>query len=180
MKKNIVILVFSPRTNGNCASIGQFIQGHFQNSNVRSYVINKVFTPCGNCNYECLTPNDYCPSLNRGQTEVFDAIVGSDLVYYIVPNFCGMPNSLYYVFNERSVGYFNMDRALMSKYLSVKKQFIIVSNTENNTFVKAMQQQTSGVPEILYMKTSKFGKKSTAGNLLDSEQAQADLMLFLA
>jgi hypothetical protein len=120
-----------------------------------------------------------CPNLTGEQTEMMDAIRCSDLVYYVIPNFCGIPNSIYYAFNERSVGYFNMDRAAMGEYMAVKKRFIIVSNTESAAFVEAMRQQTKAEPEILYLKTSRYKKKSIAGDMMESEEARADLQNFL-
>ena len=68
----------------------------------------------------------------------------------------------------------------MNRYMSVPKRFIIVSNTEDDNFVNAMRQQTEDTPNILYMKTGKYGKRSTAGDLLDSEAARADLDAYLA
>ena len=180
MKKDILILNFSPRSNGNCGHIGDMIQTFYGYPSIRSYLIADMFTPCGTCDYECLKPNVRCPSLSQEQAEVYEAIGNADLVYFIIPNFCGMPNSLYYAFNERSVGYFNIDRAVMAKYMAVRKRFIIVSNTEGNAFKDAMLQQSNEAPEYLYMKTSKYGKQSIAGDLMDSEQAKADLIGFLA
>lgn len=180
MNNNVVILNFSPRPEGNCGSICALIYTFYENSNICLYNLSSFFTPCGGCDYECLKPNRSCPSLSQKQAEVYEAICHADLVYYIVPNFCGMPNSLYYAFNERSVGFFNMNRSVMSQYMSAKKRFIIVSNTESNTFTEAMQQQTESIPEILYMKTSSYGKKSIAGDLMDSQEAKADLLMFLS
>ena len=180
MKNNVVILNFSPREGGNCGSICTVIRDFFNHSNIYSYAISNIFTPCGTCDYECLKPDESCPSLSQEQREVYEAICHADLVYYVVPNFCGMPNSLYYAFNERSVGYFNRNRSVMSQYMSVKKRFIIISNTERSTFLEAMQQQTKSVPEILYMKTSKYGKQSITGDLMKSPQALADLTTFLS
>lgn len=62
--------------------------------------------------------------------------------------------------------------------MNVRKRFIVVSNTEG--FEQAMQQQTKGKPEILYLKTGKYKKQSIAGDLLDSVEARADLDAFLA
>lgn len=108
-----------------------------------------------------------------------DSIRCSDLVYYVIPNFCGMPNAVYYAFNERSVGYFNMDRARMNQYMAVKKRFVIVSNTESTMFVDSMRQQTTTDPKILYLKTGRYQKKSIAGDMMESAEAQADLKAFL-
>ena len=91
-----------------------------------------------------------------------------------------MPSGNYFAINERSVGYFNMNRDLLNQYLTVPKRFIIVSNTESDFFRKAMQQQTNQEIVALYMKTSTYQKRSTAGDMLDSEEAKADLMQFLS
>ena len=108
-----------------------------------------------------------------------DAVCQSDIVYMIVPNYCGYPCANYFAFNERSVGYFNMDRELMKRYISVQKRFIVISNTEGDNFRNALQQQTNEEPVILYLKSGKYRKRSTAGDIMESEEAVADLMTFL-
>ena len=181
MENNVVILTFSPRNGGNCAKIAEFINNYHKSDNVSVFAITADnFSACRDCNYECLQPGMICPQRTHYQLQVMDSIVNADMVYYILPNFCGQPNANYFVFNERSVDYFNLDRALMNKYLAVRKQFIIVSNTESETFYNAAQQQTSGKPEMLYLKTSKYGKRSTNGDIMDSEAAKADLEAFLS
>lgn len=110
---------------------------------------------------------------------MFDAICVAETVFFIVPNYCGFPCANYFAFNERSVGYFNKDRSLMGKYMSVQKRFIIVSNTQGQNFEAAMMQQVNSEPDILYMKTGKYRKKSIDGDMLDSEEAKADLRGFL-
>ena len=180
MVNNVVILNFSGRKVGNCSAIAQHIAAHHTNANVRSYHVDQTFGTCGGCNYECLTPGVTCPNVNDFQNEVMGAICESDITYYIVPNYCGLPSSNYFAFNERSVGYFNMDRELLKKYMTVHKGFIVVSNTESDYFKQAMQQQTNQEMKILYMKTGKYGKRSTAGDILESEDAKADLDNYLA
>ena len=177
MNKNVTILSFSTRNNGNCAAISRFLEDHYKRTNVCSFVID--MQPCGNCDYECLTPGKSCPNVDSNQKEVMDRLCQSDLVYFIVPNYCGYPNGNYFAFNERKVGYFNMDRALMGKYQGIEKRFIIVSNTESEAFRSAMQQQTIGEPAMLYLKTGKYRKRSTDGDLLDAPEAIEDLKGFL-
>lgn len=176
---NITVLNFSPRTSGNCAEICRHIQDHYENTNIHLFNVCEYVSPCKNCNYECLTPGISCPQLSTRYTHMMDAICSSDLIFYVVPNFCGMPNAVYYAFNERSVGYFNMDRTVMGQYMSVKKRFIVVSNTENNMFLESLRQQTTVDPEILYLKTSRYKKRSIAGDMMDSEEARSDLLDFL-
>jgi len=131
MNKKVVILSFSGRKAGNCAAISDFIERFYMRTNVLSFIVdNKSFPACGGCDYECLKQGVRCPVLTEDQRKIMEAITKSDLVYFIVPNYCGYPCANYFAFNERSVGYFNMDRALMEKYMAVKKRFIVVSNSE--------------------------------------------------
>lgn len=178
MKNKITILSFSGRTEGNCSKISNYIISHYSRTNVQHYVIHDLL-PCGNCNYECLTPNMKCTELSDAYIEAMDAACGSDLIYYVLPNYCGFPCAAYFSFNEHTVGYFNLDKNLLNRYMTIKKRFIVISNTENAEFKSALQQQTTEEPEILYLKTSKYHKRSIAGDLLSSEDAQADLKAFL-
>lgn len=176
--KNVVILSFSGRNNGNCHHISEYIKQYYNNGSI--YCVNDCFAPCNDCDYECLKPGVRCPGLNDAQRAVYEAVMHAEVVYYVIPNFCGLPASSYYAFNERSVGFFNGDREAMGRYMATKKRFVIVSNTENANFTAAMRQQTKEDPEVLYMKTGKYKKQSLAGDLLESEEARADLDGFLA
>lgn len=179
MNKNVIILMFSGRQNGNCAAIGNFIEQFYMRTNVHSFIIDgQNYPACGGCNYECLKQDQICPLLNDDQRKIMNTIIESDLVYFIVPNYCGYPCANYFAFNERSVGYFNMDPLRMDRYMSVTKRFIIVSNSEDH-FAEAMQQQTNEIPDILYFRSSKYGKQSIAGDIMDSDEAKADLEAFL-
>ena len=176
----ITILNFSGRNNGNCSAISDYIKTFCANTDVSAFHIDQNYGSCGGCNYECLIPGTMCPKRDVVQNEIMDAMGASDLIYYIVPNYCGLPCANYYAFNERCTGYFNMDRELMKKFQSIQRRFVVVSNTETDAFVQAMKMQSGTDPEILYMKTGKYGKRSTAGDILESEAARADLESFLS
>ena len=182
MIKNVTIIRFSPRNNGNCDKIADFIANFYNRTNVLSFWINADnCLPCNGCNYECLIPGSTgCPTKSDYLTEVMDQALASDLVYFIVPNFCGYPNSNYFAFNERLVGYFGTNRGARGQYMAIEKRFIIVSNTESDNFRNAMQQQVIGEPKMLYLKSGKYHKRSTDGDILESEDAQRDLGVFLA
>ena len=128
---------------GNCAQIADYIEQFYMRTNVRSVIIDcKNFAPCGGCDYECLKTGMICPILTQQQKQIMDAICDSDLVYFLVPNYCGYPCANYFAYNERTVGYFNLNRARMDRYMNVPKRFIIVSNSEGVNFKDAMHQQT--------------------------------------
>lgn len=177
--ERITILSFSNRDNGNCSAISDYIADFLGDSEAAVKQMSGRFSPCSDCNYECLRLGVSCPSISAEQRAMMDSVLESDVVYYIIPNFCGFPCANYLSFNERCVSYFNMDRELMGRYMRVRKRFIVVSNTENDNFVMALRQQTATDPEILYMKTSKYKKQSIAGDILESVDAQADLEQFL-
>ena len=177
--KNVVILNFSTRINGNCANIANKIGVHHMQTNVLYYVIDSRIGPCGNCDYECLRPEEKCPNVTHYQCEVMEAVMNADITYMILPNYCGFPCANFLAFNERSVGYFNMNRLVMDRYMNARKRFIIISNSENQMFDQAMRQQVRTDPDVLYLKSSKYGKRSIAGDILESEAALAELNVFL-
>ena len=180
MSKNIVLIRFSSRDLGNCTGIAQYLTDYHSTDFVQSFKIdNNIVVPCGGCDYECLKPGAKCLSVTESHTQIMDAVCQADLVYFIIPNYCGFPPASCYAFNERSVGYFNKNRELMGKYRNVPKKFIIVSNTEGQNFESLIQSQVTGNPELIYLKTSKYKKISTAGDLMESDEAKADLMVFL-
>jgi multimeric flavodoxin WrbA len=180
MNKYAVILNFSPRNTGNCDAICKHIAKNCSQTDVRIHQItSKVFEPCHSCNYQCLQNDQICPNLNAEQRGIMEEICNSEIIYFVIPNFCGYPNANYFSFNERSVGYFNGNRQLMNTYMNVPKRFIIVSNSESQIIVDAMKQQVNTEPQILYMKTSKYKKRSVTGDMLESSEAIADLNEFL-
>lgn len=77
------------------------------------------------------------------------------------------------------MGYFNGDREKLKAYMQSDKRFIVVSNSETEIFRQAMSQQTNEPLRTLYMKTSKYSRQSIAGNMMDFEEAQKDLLKFL-
>ena len=176
--KNVVILNFSGRNNGNCEDISMFIETFYVNSNTCSYKVGEYYSPFGNCDYECLRQGPGCPNLTEKQIKIMEDVLASDITYFIVPNYCGFPCANYFAFNERSVGFFHLDRAQMTNYIEVKKKFILVSNTEGDQFHKAMEQQSNS-PDTLYLKSSTYQKKSISGDILTSKSAQATLKSFL-
>ena len=85
--KNITILNFSPRNNGNCSKIMDILCEIYNRTNVSKYNVGNI-SPCGNCDYECLKQGMLCPNRTADYLELMDAVCDSDLIYYIVPNFC--------------------------------------------------------------------------------------------
>ena len=176
---NITILNFSGRNNGNCSNISNYIAHYHKRTNARIVRIPEYFSPCGNCNYECLTPGMRCPNINDDINQAMSEICQSDITYFIIPNYCGVPCSNYYAFSERSVGWLNGDRELTEQYARVSKKFIIISNSETNAFNEVIKRNAAGKSDVIYLASRKYGTRSTEPELLQSKAARNDLQEFL-
>ena len=128
MNKLVTILSFSSRKNGNCIAISNYISKYYKNCHTTIIDWESV-SACGGCDYECFKPAMQCPHVSHEYQHLMNTVCNSDLVYFIVPNYCGYPCANYFAYNERSVGYFNLDREKMEHYMNIPKRFIIVSNT---------------------------------------------------
>ena len=181
MDNNLIIISFCSRKFGNCEQIADFIYKHFNNrTNVSVYKFSDFsIEPCGKCNYECFGNNTACPYFNDMEYTLLDQICGSDMVYFVLPNYCDYPCANFFIFNERSQCYFQNHAERLERYLQVPKKFIVVSNSKAESFTEAFQQHTDAEPRILYLSSKAYGKRSITGDILTAAQAQRDLKLFL-
>ena len=176
----VCIVSFSSRKNGNCSQIGEFISSHLTDTELKLYSFaDFTLKACGNCEYQCFSGGVNCPYSQDNEREILDTITNSDLTYFVVPNYCDFPSSNFFVFNERSLCYFQNNEELLAKYLAVRKKFIVVSNTNIANFQMAFAYHTNVQPEILCLSAKKYGKVSIDGNLLTAKQAINDLVKFI-
>ena len=175
---SICVVSFSSRKNGNCERIGEFVCSLLPDAKLYSFADFEIH-PCGNCNYECFEKSTGCPWVRDKEYEILDAITNSSLTYFIVPNYCDYPCANFFIFNERSLCYFQNREDLLNAYERVPKKVIVVSNTNREHFQEAMKYHAECEPEILFLSAKKYGKRSTDGDLLTSEQAARDLRKFV-
>lgn len=175
---NVCIISFSSRKDGNCAEIKQFICSLYPDARCFDFS-DFTIASCGNCKYECFASGDQCPFIKDKEYQILDAITNSDLTYFVVPNYCDFPCSNFFVFNERSLCYFHNSESLLNAYLNVHKKFVVVSNTNTENFKTLFAYQTNDEPQILFLSSNKYAKRSIDGNLLTSEQAIEDLKKFV-
>ena len=175
---SVCVVSFSSRKNGNCSKIGKFISTMIPE--VKHYDFSDFsLSACGQCNCQCFNDGSNCPFAADKEREILDAITNSAITYFIVPNYCDFPCSNFFVFNERSLCYFQNNEKLLNRYLQVPKKFIVVSNTNKENFKAAFAYHCNDEPEILFLSAKKYGKTSIDGNLLTSEQVIADLKNFM-
>lgn len=165
----MVILNFSSKRDGNCEKIVKYLLDKKADAIIYN-VNNETMMGCGNCNYQCLLKNEACP-LNDEMVKIYDAIVNSELIIFLVPNYCDYPCANYFAFNERSCGYFQKDCKLLEKYLNIKKKFIVISNTNTINFKEVFQYQVDdeAEPDILFLQAKKFNSVSLEGTLLNNQ-----------
>lgn len=171
---NICAVSFSGRSDGNCVKIAELIRKRFDGCvSVFDFSASDI-SPCGKCGYDCFEKAENCPYINDSVYGIYEAVTESDMTFFIVPNYCDYPCSLFFAFNERSQCYFQKNPARLEKYLSVRKKFIVVSNTNRENFVAAFRYQVAegAEPEILFLSAKRFGKKSINGDITDSEEAE--------
>lgn len=173
---NVCIVSFSPRKSGNCAAIAELLRSMHDGARVFDFSEFRI-VGCGDCGYVCFDGGG-CPFSDDKESEILDAVIESDLTYFIVPNYCDFPCAAFFAFNERSCGYFRKNEAKLSAYLSAPKKFIVVSNTNRSNFETAFSYHCDGEPDILFLSAKKFGKVSLAGDILDGSEAADEVRRF--
>lgn len=174
------IINFSGRNNGNCENITKIIQMNTSQNETKIYNFKEInIFNCNNCDYECFIDKNKCPYIIDDCIEIYNEILNSDIVYYIIPNYCDYPCSNFFIFNERSLCYFNDEEELLEKYLKIKKKFIVISNTNEDNFEKIFSYHTLDVPSILFLSTNKYDQKGIDGQLMNNKNAKKAILDFI-
>lgn len=174
----ICVLTFSSRRDGNCMKIGSFVCSLLPDAKQYDFADFDIH-PCGGCHYECFTKGDQCPWIGDQEYALLDAVTHSALTYFILPNYCDYPCANFFIFNERSLCYFQNNEDLLNAYVRVPKKAIVVSNTNQAHFEAALSYHADPAPQLLFLSANRYGKASISGDLLSSEQAVADLRRFI-
>ena len=171
------IISFSARPNGNCAQIGKLIRSLTGDAVLFDFSRFELHA-CGKCDYECFSARDRCPFIGDMEREMLEAITQSDTAWFVIPNYCDYPCANFFIFNERSQCFFQGRPELLDAYARVPKLCIVVSNTNEENFRKALSYHSVGAPDILFLSAKKYGRVSIRGDLLTDERAAADVRRF--
>lgn len=175
---SICVISFSSRKNGNCTKISELVSSLLPDTKRYDFCDFEIH-PCGKCNYECLAQSGNCPWIHDQEYEILDAITKSELTYFILPNYCDYPCANFFIFNERSLCYFQNNADLLNAYERAPKKVIVVSGTNEENFKTALSYHAENAPKMLFLSAKKYGKRSIDGDLLTSEQAVSDLKRFI-
>ena len=175
----IVVVNFSSRKDGNCYRISGVIKKHFKEKKVKIFnFYENTYISCGHCNYECFKKRCI---VNDGINEIFKSIVQSEETIFVLPNYLDYPNSNYFLFSERSLGFFNGNKELQNRYLNIPKRFIIISNSCHANFKNSVSNHIKEglVPEMLYLNAKKFNQNPLDGTLMSDLEAENLIFDFL-
>lgn len=158
----IKILIFSAREKGNSYKIANIISSNFINQG-KNNVVNITYVPsilkgnCSNCSLECLQTPACCKN-KLDLNDLYSSIVNSDLVIYLIPNYCGLPNSNFVSFYEKENIFFKQDKSNYEKYLNVRKKFIFLTNSNINLFkqIAHLVDRNISDKDILIFSSSKY------------------------
>ncbi len=174
----VCIVSFSSRRNGNCSQIGKLLESVLDYAELFDFS-NYSIHPCGKCDYQCFASAQNCPYLDDMEYQLLDAVTHSDLTYFIIPNYCDYPCANFFIFNERSQCYFQGHPELLDLYEKVRKRAVVVSNTKEKNFMKALSYQSYAKTEILFLSAKRYGKVSINGDLLTEHNVIKDIMTFI-
>ena len=176
----ISIVSFSGRAGGNCGGIAAGLAGHWgDRAQVFDFSALEI-APCGRCGYECFQARESCPYFADPEFGLCEAIAGSALACFIIPNYCDYPCANFFIFNERGQCYFQRHPELLERYERAAKKFIVVSNTGQDNFTTAFQYHTGDAPpEVLFLSARRFGRVSIRGDLLDAPEARDAVLRFM-
>ncbi len=161
MSKTVVIVSFSSRKGGNCEQISNYVAGLYPRSDVRMYAFSDFsISPCGSCGYECFRNSEDCPHIADQEAQLLKDVCSAGEAIFIVPNYCDHPCANFYIFNERSLCYFQGHPSRLEQYLRIPKKFLVVSNSESGSFRAAFVQHTTEEPNILYLRARNCGSSS--------------------
>lgn len=175
---SICVVSFSSRRDGNCARISAFLCSRLPDAKLCAFSDFEIH-PCGCCRYECFEQGSLCPWIHDQEYELLDAITHSEMTYFILPDYCDYPCANFFIFNERSLCYFQNAPDRLDAYERVPKKAIVVSQGDGDNIRTALRYHAAEEIETLLLSARKYGKSSTAGDLLMAKQAVADLERFI-
>lgn len=170
----VSILSFSSRKNGSCAAIAAYLQKLYGESATVYSFGDFQLTPCGNCNNDCFSGREHCPHRDDMALTLYEAVMDSDVSYYIVPNYSGYPCANFFIFSERGLCSYWGCPQRMERYSRAKKKFIIVSNSGEEELGRAFRYHSEGEPELLMLGSRQYG--AAIAEHPDAQQALRDFI----
>lgn len=175
-----VVINFSGRfADGNGEKLCAFVQNTLGLKTQVMKVASMNIHSCNKCDYECLKSENACRYSSDDLFSMYDSILDSDLAVFIIPVYSEYPCSNYFVFRERSQGYFN--DVNYQQYLNINKKFIILANNGYENTVNIIRSDFRDLDESCFLNlcSNHYNTKSVYGNLLEYEDVRKKIEDFI-
>lgn len=166
---NFAVINFSSRKNGNCFRLSQYVISILNDKQDNVFFIDfsdMNTAACGKCDYECFKTN--CIYKNDDVYKAYRKTIQCEQVISIIPIYCGLPCSNFFLFNERVQGAFINDEefALFDK---IKNRYIIIGNNgfEAARYIMMQNDKMAEKKDFLSVRSNDMKEKSIKGNLAD-------------
>ena len=177
----ITIISFSGRPNGNSMGVAKVMKECLEEKDVQIVDFSEMsIEPCNHCSCDCFLPDGKCP-VQDDLVSVYEKIMQSEKVYFILANYCGYPNAKYFAFTERCMAFFKGNRELQAQYLAKPKKFVAITNSNMDKFTELVHGQImrGTEPQMLFLSSGKFKVNSLAGNLMEVPEAREAVAEFV-
>jgi multimeric flavodoxin WrbA len=173
---------FSGRTNGNCSQSLQFCLDVYKKNGHETKFINlseQTLEPCGDCNYNCFQAD--CVKTDNFR-EIYLKMVEADKIIFAVPTYCGHLSSSFFIFSERSQGFYNHSNSDEDDILK-KINLIIIGNSSSGGDMALSEalcifNNRSYFPEVLLLSSIEYGRRSILGDLVEENEIRSRLTRF--
>ena len=173
---------FSGRTNGNCSKSLQFCLDIYKKHHHEIDFINlseQSLEPCGSCNYNCFQAN--CVK-NDSFNDIYHKMMEAEKIIFAVPTYCGHLSSSFFIFSERSQGFYNHSNSNEDDILR-KINLIIIGNSSSGGDMALSESlcsfnNRSYFPEVLLLSSNEYGRRSILGDLVEENEIRNRLTRF--
>lgn len=170
-----IIITFSGRVNkGNSYDIANFLKDELDGLVIVKEMGKLNISHCGQCDYECFK-NQKCVHCDD-MTKLYQDIVKSDCIIYIIPLYCGFSSSLYVKYKERLQGFLK-DESYKSFEGKVAKYVIIGNRKSGANSLENWLIDEEGISktEILVLESTEFKISSIRSAMIEIEEVKERL-----
>ena len=173
------IVNFSGRSSdGNGEKLSKFVNGLLEGKAGLINFSSLNVSGCNRCDYECLR-RDSCKYINDDVKKLYDILLKSDCIIFIIPVYCNYPCSNYFVFHERAQCCFNEEN--YDKYVSKPIKFIIIANSGYENVMGVLRDDFKKIAEedVVVLGSRKYGTKSVNGDLIEYDEVKQEIRRLL-
>lgn len=176
-----LLLDFSGRSDGgNGKKVMEYINSRLNSACKMLRICDMNIHPCNQCGYECLK-NTPCKYADDDIKYLYDEILSSDQIFFLIPVYADYPCSNYFVFHERAQSYF-FNEDIYRKYLKKNIRFIILANNGFENVLRVLEDDFGqiNIQNMLQLSSGEYHAKSVDGDLITYDAVQTKIKNWLS